>query len=120
MLTANKGGAATLVVRNTSVAGVGLRAENAGGYGLWGVGLEAGVRGIGTNAGIIGEANPSSGIGVIGRRGFRSGRTPSNTGNVNATVRGLTIHTATAPISHVPMQMPHNRVPTGWRKRSSS
>lgn len=80
VLTANKGGAATLVVRNTSVAGVGLRAENAGGYGLWGVGLEAGVRGIGTNAGIIGEANPSSGIGVIGRRGFRSGRTPSNTG----------------------------------------
>lgn len=80
VLTANKGGAATLVVNNTSPAGVGLRAENEGGYGLWGVGLNAGVRGIGDEAGIIGEANPSSGIGIIGRRGFRSGATPSNTG----------------------------------------
>jgi ActR/RegA family two-component response regulator len=44
----------------------------------------------------------------------------TSTGNVNATVRGLTMHTATAPISHVPMQIPHSRVPTGWRERSSS
>lgn len=80
VLTANKGGAASLVVNNTSPAGVGIRAENKGGYGLWGVGLNAGVRGIGGQAGIIGEANPTSGIGIVGRRGFRSGTLPTNTG----------------------------------------
>jgi hypothetical protein len=78
-LTARQDGSATLVVTNTSTFGTGIRGNGGQGYGVWGSGDQAGVRGFGSAVGLLGEAN-STGIAVLGRRGTRSGNLPTNTG----------------------------------------
>lgn len=79
-LVASVGADAALDVENMAGSGIGIRGINDGGYGVWGEGQDAGVRGIGDTVGVLGQARDSTGIGIMGRRGDRSSSLPTNTG----------------------------------------
>lgn len=79
-LVASVGADAAFDVENTAGSGIGIRGINDGGYGIWGEGQDAGVRGIGDTIGVLGQARDNTGVGVVGRRGDRSASLPTNTG----------------------------------------